>query len=149
MTTLPKMTKQFILSLDVKGRMYCGGYHCSVIHFTTGCNAKPKKQEGCRIPGIWIGTNYFLVHIENKLIYLSSKLYHKVTATTWSTIKIYRFKDNERYNVNMTVDGVLAGSFIDTDPLEHKNVKCFISDPWSGVAASSYVRNVWIKQIDD
>ena len=147
LTTLPKMTKEWKVSFQVKPTDYSFSGYANVIHMTIGGKGLGGNAKvGDRTPIVWIHKTQGVV-ISSALNGKAS--YQKKVAILppvgeWTSIEVSQELFGSEYIYTITIADKNVFEVINTKPLEVDNVKVYASSPWN-TARKGFIRNLEIE----
>ena len=147
LTTLPKLTKEWKVSLEVNPTDYSFGSYANVLHMTIGGKGLGSGAKvGDRTPAIWIH--------KSRGVMISSALNGKVAYTKsirtlppagkWTSIEVGQSLVGSKYYYTITIGGKSYLKITNTKPVELSNVKVFAGSPWY-TARKGMIRNLEIE----
>ena len=147
LTTLPKMTKEWKVSLEVNPTDYSFSWLASVLHLTIGGKGwGSSAKEGDRIPAIWIHkTRGVMVSTALNGRAAFTKTFKTVPpAGEWTRIEVSQSLVGSEYIYSITIADENVFTIENTEPVELSNVKVFAGSPWS-TARKGSIRNLEIE----
>ena len=147
LTTLPKMTKEWKVSLEVNPTDYSFGGYASVLHMSIGGKGVGSSaKEGDRIPAIWIHKTRGVVvstSINGRAAY--TKTFKTLPpAGEWTKIEVSQSLIGSEYIYSITIADENVFTMQNTKPVELSNVKVFAGSPWY-TARKGSLRNLEIE----
>merc|ERR1711962_970638 len=147
LTTLPKLTKEWKVSLEVNPTDYSFGSYANVLHMTIGGKGLGSGAKvGDRTPAIWIH--------KSRGVMISSALNGKVAYTKsirtlppageWTSIEVGQSLVGSKYYYTITIGGKNYLKITNSKPVELSNVKVFAGSPWN-TARKGMIRNLEIE----
>merc|ERR1711962_1091728 len=147
LTTLPKLTKEWKVSLEVNPTDYSFGSYANVLHMTIGGKGLGSGAKvGDRTPAIWIH--------KSRVVMISSALNGKVAYTKsirtlppageWTSIEVGQSLVGSKYYCTITIGGKSYLKITNSKPVELSNVKVFAGSPWY-TARKGMIRNLEIE----
>lgn len=126
-STIPYLSKVYIVSFSVKPNAFVMGRYTSVLHFTTGGNF---GAMGMHIPAVWFWNDK--LHIANGVnghpnYWINTP---KLAKDQWSDVIIINTKVGESFIYEILLNGKLVHRTTNTTPREYKNVRVYATDPW-------------------
>ncbi|XP_066915488.1 uncharacterized protein [Clytia hemisphaerica] len=144
LTTLPELTKEWKVSMDVKLKSKKGGW-TNIIHATTGHNCCHRGQ---RVPAIFVFSNQYRSHICSPLGGYGNHNYNDIyfPQNQYTNVVMQQKKFNGQYRYQIFQNNAIRHNVTQTKPEVFKNVKYYISDPWHN-AADADVKNIVIENL--
>merc|ERR1711962_1350531 len=147
LTTLPKLTKEWKVSLEVNPTDYSFGSYANVLHMTIGGKGLGSGAKvGDRTPAIWIH--------KSRGVMISSALSGKVAYTKsiktlppagkWTSIEVGQSLVGSKYYYTIKIGGKSYLKITNTKPVELSNVKVYAGSPWY-TARKGMIRNFEIE----
>ena len=147
LTTIPRMTKEWRVSLEVKPSDYSYSSYANVLHLTIGGKGLGSGAKvGDRIPAIWIH--------KTRGVMISSALNGRVAYTKtfkglppageWTKIDVSQTMDGSKYFYSISIANKNLLKVENTKPVELSNVKVFGSSPWY-TARRGLLRNLEVE----
>ena len=147
LTTLPKLTKEWKVSLEVNPSEYSFSSYANVLHMTIGGKGLGSSaQVGDRSPSIWIH--------KSRGVMISSALNGKVAYTKsirtlppagkWTSIEVGQSLVGSKYYYTITIGGKSYLKITNSKPVELSNVKVFAGSPWY-TARKGFLRNLEVE----
>ena len=147
LTTLPKMTKEWKVSLEVNPTDYSFSSYANVLHLTIGGKGLGSTAKvGDRTPCIWIH--------KTRGVVISSARNGKVAYTKsfkslpplgeWTSIEVSQSLVGVKYMYSISIAGKNVFNIENKKPVELSNVKVYASSPWY-TARKGFIRNLEIK----
>lgn len=147
LTTIPKVSKEWELSLDIKLNGRTAGW-TNVIHMTTGGNC---CDRGNRIPAIFVHSNSNRMHITTQIDWDNNRRVDSAVlvdkADTTVVLKQKKEADNNYYYY-VHVNGKQHTKQKNRMPQEWRNVKMYTSDPFYNPAKAE-IKNIIFKNTGD
>ena len=147
LTTLPKMTKEWKVSLEVNPTDYSFGGYASVLHLTIGGKGVGSSaKEGDRIPAIWIHkTRGVMISTALNGRAAFTKIFKTVPpAGEWTRIEVGQSLVGSEYIYSITIADKNVFTIENAEPVELSEVKVFAGSPWS-TARKGSIRNLEIE----
>ena len=142
LTTIPKWSKEWRVSFDIKPLKKVAAGYSNILHITTGRDC---CSYGSRIPAIWFSPNSFNLHISNSINgkgnYWSTL--KPLTVNRFTTVVVEQVKINGKYIFMIKFNGVPVKSIINNRPAAFSNVKVYSADPWYR-PANAIVKNLHV-----
>ena len=146
LTTLPNLTKEWRVSLEVNPTDYTSGGYGSVLHMTIGGKGLGNKAKvGDRTPAIWI-------HKKGRVM-ISSAVngevdYRKIfrilpPAGEWTSIEVSQSLAESKHMYRISIANTTLFEIENTMPVELSNVKVYAGSPWND-ARKGFIRNLEI-----
>ena len=147
LTTLPKMTKEWKVSLEVNPTDYTFSSYANVLHLTIGgMGLGSSAKVGDRIPAIWIHkTRGVMVSsaLNGKAAY--TKTYKVIPPVReWTTIEVSQSLVGTKYFYSISLDNKNVLKVENKKPVELTNVKVFAGSPWY-TARKGFLRNLEVQ----
>ena len=147
LTTLPKLTKEWKVSLEVNPTDYSFSSYANVLHMTIGGKGLGSGAKvGDRTPAIWIH--------KSRGVMISSALNGRAAYTKsiktlppagkWTSIEVGQSLVGSKYYYTITIGGKNYLKITNTKPVELSNVKVFAGSPWY-TARKGMIRNLEIE----
>ena len=147
LTTLPKMTKEWKVSLEVNPTDYKFTGYANVLHLTIGGKGLGSTAKvGDRTPCIWIH--------KSRGVVISSARNGKVAYTKtfkslppvgeWTSIEVSQSLVGVKYMYSISIAGKNVFNTENKKPVELSNVKVYAGSPWY-TARKGFLRNLEIK----
>ena len=147
LTTLPQMTKEWKVSLEVNPTDYTFTSYANVLHLTIGGKGLGSSANvGDRIPAIWIH--------KTRGVMISSALNGKAAYTKtykvippvreWTTIEVSQSLVGTKYFYSISLDNKNVLKVENKKPVELTNVKVFAGSPWY-TARKGFLRNLEVQ----
>ena len=144
LTTLPRMTKEWKVSLEVNPTDYTFTGYANVLHLTIGGKGLGSSaKEGDRIPAIWIH--------KTRGVMISSALNRKASYTKtfkmippveeWTKIEVSQKLVESKYIYNISIGKKNVLNVENKKPVELPDVKVFAGSPWY-TARMGFLRNL-------
>ena len=147
LTTLPRMTKEWKVSLEVNPTDYTFTSYANVLHLTIGGKGLGSSANvGDRIPAIWIH--------KTRGVMISSALNGKASYTKtykmippvgeWTKIEVSQtlIESKNIYSISIGEKNVLKVE--NKKPVELSNIKVFAGSPWY-TARKGFLRNLEVQ----
>ena len=145
--TIPKITKNFAVSFEVKPTGKLNVPWSSILHFTaTGDNC---CKVGDRVPGLWFKGNTNNLHICFPVGDVGNTCIDtkEIASDKGTVVSIEQRSVEGSYKTIVTVGGdIVATKTHEKEPAEFTNVKVYASDPWHP-AAKAEVKNLEFKNL--
>ena len=143
-TTLPKVTKEYVVRFELWIDTIDNAGYSSIIHFTTG---NKEGSYGTRTPGVWVKNKNkelsFFSAVNNITLY-GHHFFTPFITGRWMRVEISQLKVDSKYWYSLSIDGVQLLKVINWYPAEFRNVKVYASDRWYRAAKGS-IRNLSYK----
>ena len=147
LTTLPNLTKEWMVSLEVKPTDYSFTGYANVLHLTIGGKGLGSSANvGDRIPAIWIH--------KTRGVMISSALNGKAAYTKtykvippvreWTTIEVSQSLVGTKYFYSISLDNKNVLKVENKKPVELTNVKVFAGSPFY-TARKGFLRNLEVQ----
>ena len=147
LTTLPKMTKEWKVSLEVNPTDYSFTGYANVLHLTIGGKGLGSSANiGDRIPAIWIH--------KTRGVMISSALNGKASYTKtfnqrppageWTRIEVAQTMVGSKYIYSISIGNKNVLKVENKKPVELSNVKVFAGSPWY-TARKGFLRNLEVE----
>ena len=147
LTTLPKMTKEWKVSFEIKPTDYSFGGYSNVLHLTIGGKGLGSSAKvGDRVPAIWI-------HKTRGVIVSSARNGRAAYTTTikglfpptgkWTAIEVSQSLVGSKYIYEISIAGKTVNRVENRKPAELSNVKVYAGSPWY-TAAKGFLQNLEI-----
>ena len=148
LTTLPKMTKEWRVSFEIKPTDYTFGGYSNVLHLTIGGKGLGSSAKvGDRIPAIWI-------HKTRGVIVSSQRNGRAAYTTTikgllppagkWTAIEVSQSLVGSKYIYEISIAGKTVNRVENRKPVELSNVKVYAGSPWY-TATKGFLQNLEIE----
>ena len=147
LTTLPQMTKEWKVSLEVNPTDYTFTSYANVLHLTIGGKGLGSSANvGDRIPAIWIH--------KTRGVMISSALNGKAAYTKtykvippvreWTKIEVSQTLIESKYIYSISIGKKNVLKVENKKPVELSNVKVFAGSPWY-TATKGFLRNLEVQ----
>ena len=147
LTTLPKMTKEWKVSLEVNPTDYSFSSYANVLHLTIGGKGLGSSAKvGDRIPAIWIH--------KTRGVMISSALNGKAAYTKtykvippvreWTKIEVSQTLIESKYIYSISIGEKNVLKVENKKPVELSDVKVFAGSPWY-TARKGFLRNLEVQ----
>ena len=147
LTTVPKMTKEWKVSFEIKPTDYSLSGYSNVLHLTIGGKGLGSSAKvGDRTPAIWIH--------KTRGVMISSALNGKPAYTKtikrlppageWTTIEVSQSLVGSKYMYEISIAGKTVNRVENTKPVELSNVKVYAGSPWY-TATKGFLQNLEIE----
>ena len=147
LTTLPRMTKEWKVSLEVNPTDYTFTSYANVLHLTIGGKGLGSSANvGDRIPAIWIH--------KTRGVMISSALNGKASYTKtykmippvgeWTKIEVSQTLIESKYIYSISIGEKNVLKVENKKPVELSNIKVFAGSPWY-TARKGMIRNLEIE----
>ena len=147
LTTLPQMTKEWKVSLEVNPTDYTFTSYANVLHLTIGGKGLGSSANvGDRIPAIWIH--------KTRGVMISSALNGKAAYTKtykvippvreWTTIEVSQSLVGTKYFYSISLDNKNVLKVENKKPVELTNVKVFAGSPFY-TAKKGFLQNLEVQ----
>ena len=147
LTTLPKMTKEWKVSLEVNPTDYTFTGYANVLHLTIGGKGLGSSANvGDRIPAIWIH--------KTRGVMISSALNGKASYTKtykmippvgeWTKIEVSQTLIESKYIYSISIDKENRLKVENKKPVELSDVKVYAGSPWY-TARKGFLRNLEVQ----
>ena len=147
LTTLPKMTKEWKVSFQVKPTDYSFSGYANVIHLTIGGKGLGGNAKvGDRTPIVWIHKTHGVVissALNGKASY-SKKVASLPPVGEWTTIEVSQSLVGTKYFYSISIDNRNVLKVENKRPVELTNVKVFAGSPWY-TARKGFLRNLEVQ----
>ena len=147
LTTLPKMTKEWKVSFQVKPTDYSFSGYANVIHLTIGGKGLGGNAKvGDRTPIVWIHKTHGVVissALNGKASY-SKKFASFPPVGEWTTIEVSQSLVGTKYFYSISLDNKNVLKVENKKPVELTNVKVFAGSPWY-TARKGFLRNLEVQ----
>ena len=143
-TTLPKVTKEYVVSFEMRiDTIDTGKFSANIIHFNNGNRGKENK--GVRIPTVYIkntdATLFVCSDINDNPNYCHIVSSDRVSARgEWITVEISQLRVDSTYYWSIVINKQQQIKIVNTKPAEFQNVKVYASNPWNN-ALKGAIRN--------
>ena len=148
LTTLPKMTKEWKVSFEIKPTDYSFGGYSNVLHLTIGGKGLGSSAKvGDRVPAIWI-------HKTRGVIVSSARNGRAAYTTTikgllppagkWTAIEVSQSLVGSKYIYEISIAGKTVNRVENRKPVELSNVKVYAGSPWY-TATKGFLQNLEIE----
>ena len=146
LTTLPNLTKEWRVSLEVNPTDYIAGGFNSVLHMTIGGKGLGSKAKiGDRIPAIWIhkrGRVMISSAVNGEVDYRETFKFLP-PAGEWTGIEVSQRLVKSKYMYRISIANKTLFEIENTMPVELPNVKVYAGSPWN-TARRGFIRNLEI-----
>ena len=144
LTTLPKMTKEWKVSLEVNPTDYSFSSYANVLHLTIGGKGLGSSANvGDRIPAIWIHkTRGVMISsaLNGKAAY--TKTYKMIPPVReWTKIEVSQTLIESKYIYSISIGKKNVLKVENKKPVELSDVKVFAGSPWY-TARKGFLRNL-------
>ena len=147
LTTVPKMTKEWKVSFEIKPTDYSLSGYSNVLHLTIGGKGLGSSAKvGDRTPAIWIH--------KTRGVMISSALNGKPAYTKtikrlppageWTAIEVSQSLVGSKYMYEISIAGKTVNKVENTKPVELSNVKVYAGSPWY-TATKGFLQNLEIE----
>ena len=147
LTTIPSMTKEWKVSLEVNPTDYTFTGYANVLHLTIGGKGLGSSANvGDRIPAIWIH--------KTRGVMISSALNGKASYTKtfnqrppageWTRIEVAQTMVGSKYIYSISIGNKNVLNVENKKPVELSNVKVFAGSPWY-TARNGFLRNLEVE----
>jgi len=121
-TTLPKLTKGFVVSFDVQANRYVNEWQ-NIVHFS------PADSDGSRQPAVWFNHLSGSLHICSAINDNSNNCYNSPAIATgiWTTVRISQTAEGA-YSIALNGEEVFVVQ--NNNAQEYSDVKVYASNPW-------------------
>ena len=147
LTTLPKMTKEWKVSFQVKPTDYSFSGYANVIHMTIGGKGLGGNAKvGDRTPIVWIHKTHGVVissALNGKASY-SKKFASFPPVGEWTSIEVSQSLVGTKYFYSISLDNKNVLKVENKKPVELTNVKVFAGSPWY-TARKGFLRNLEVQ----
>ena len=147
LTTLPKMTKEWKVSLEVNPTDYKFTSYANVLHLTIGGKGLGSSANvGDRIPAIWIHKTRGVIissALNGKTSYTKT-FNQRPPAGEWTRIEISQSLQSSSYIYNVIIGTTQLLTIENEKPVDLSDVKVYASSPWY-TAQKGFIRNLRVE----